>query len=233
MKILTYISILFLSTIAVGQNPNSQKNDEFRMLFDRVQIDKGEEQHFFDSAVKLYEQGFLKQAGQIFDRIYRLDSSSFLGKHSKSLLMKIEETVLKQTQYNLNNSWNWNWSGTNWGPTDLPSKSNITKRIQLDGTSIKFYRNDTLTRETKYTLTQTLDWFWVFLTNRIQYEDTKEEWFFQLTSLYDFTSDRIWIEKKSNSVCGNYGECYLLDKEKQQLTGRFDASLVTFELKNH
>lgn len=127
---------------------------------------------------------------------------------------KIEQKIIQETQDNLNNIWNWNWSGTNWGASDFPSKTNMTKHIQLDGKVITFYRNDTLIRQTKYVLTQNFDWINGFLTNHLQYVDNHEEWYFNLTSMTHFTSERIWIEQKSNFECGNYGECYLLDKRK-------------------
>ena len=218
MKTLILIAALLFSTVAVGQNPYARLNDEFGSLFDPMPIDKGQEQQFFDYAVRLYRQDSLRKAGQIFDRVYWLDTASLTGKQSLLLRKQIEQKVMKQTQDNLNNVWIWNWSGTNWGPSDFPAKFNKTKRIELDGKTIKFYRNDTLVRQSKYVLTQTFMWVGGFLTNHIKYEDTKEEWYFNLTSMFNFTSDRLWIEEKSKYVCGNYGECYLLDNEKQQLT---------------
>jgi hypothetical protein len=224
MKTLIFISALFFSTHVIGQSPYARLTGEFRSLFDPIPIDKGQEKQFFDYAMALYQCDSLKKAGQLFDRVYWLDTTSSLGKQSLLFRSQIEEKAKKQARENLNSVWTWDWSGTNWGATDSPSKSKKIKRIELDGTTIKFYHNDILVRQTEYTLTQTFTWIGGYLTNHIKYGDNKEEWYFHLTSMYDFTSDRLWIEQKSKYLCGNYGESYLLDKEKQQLTGRMYQS---------
>jgi hypothetical protein len=212
MKLLIFIVALFSSTLVAAQNPYARLNNEFRSLFDPVPIDKGEEQEFFNYGIKLFEQDSLKKSGQIFDRIYWLDTSAYLAKQSLLYRKKIEKKIIQQTQHNLNSIWNWSWSGTNWGPNDSPAETNKTKHIQLDGAIIKFYRNDTLVRQTKYVLTQNFNWVNGFLSNHLQYVDNNEQWYFNLTTIASFTSDRLWIEQKSNYVCGNYGECYLFDR---------------------
>jgi hypothetical protein len=215
MKNFVVISVLFFSISAAGQNPYSRINqleEDFRILFDPIPIKQGQETYFFHYGLTLLKQDSLKKAGQIFDRIYWLDTTSISGKQALAYRKIIEKKVIKETKNNLNNIWVWNWSGTNWGETDSPSKSGTTKWIELNGKTITFYQNNNLIRQTRYTLTQTFDWVSGFLTNHIQYKDSKEEWYFTLTSMNDFYADRLWIEQKSTFVCGNYGECYLLKK---------------------
>jgi hypothetical protein len=220
MKLLTrpfalclLISFLF-SCFINAQNPYSSLNDDYREIFDDIPIDKGQEKEFFDYAVKLYQLDSLKKAGQIFDRLFWLDTTSETGRQSLSFRKKIEEKIIQQTQANLHNSLRWTWSGSNWGQTDWPEKSNTTKRIELDGKTIRFYQNDTLVRKTGYLLVQSFNWVFGFLNNQIQYLDNNEVWFFNLGSLEGFTSESIWIERKSDYVCGNYGESYLLNQKK-------------------
>ena len=204
-----------MSSVAAAQNPYARLNDAFRSLFDPIPIDNGQAQQFFDYAVQLYQRDSLKKAGQLFDRVYWLDTASFTGRQSLLLRKQIEEKVIRQTRENLNSGWIWNWSGTNWGADDTPAKSKTTRRIELDGSTIMFYRNDSLVRQSTHTLTQTFTWVDGFLANEIKFEDTKEAWYFTLTGLDSFTADRLWVEKKSKFVCGNYGECYLLDKARR------------------
>jgi hypothetical protein len=99
----------------MGQSPYARLNNEFRKLFDPIPIDKGQEQHFFDYAVKLFQQDSLRKAAQIFDRVYWLDTSSNLATEALWYRKEIEQKVILQTQANLNNSWNWRWTGTGWG----------------------------------------------------------------------------------------------------------------------
>src|SRR5262245_36929360 len=122
MKPLLLIAAFFFSITAIGQNPYARLQGELRTMFDPIPIDKGQETEFFNYAITLYNEDSLKKAGQIFDRIYWLDPASKLGKLSLDYRTKIEEIVIKKTNENLNSVWNWNWSGSNWGPTDSPTK---------------------------------------------------------------------------------------------------------------
>jgi hypothetical protein len=211
MKTLHLILAIFISTLVVGQSPYVRLNNEFRKYFDPIPIDKGQEQQFFDYAVKLFQQDSLRKAGQIFDRVYWLDTSSHLATQSLWYRKKIEQSAIVQTLNNLNNSWNWRWSGTGWGASDTVSKFK-TKRIELDGSTIKFYLNDSLTRQTDYVLTQRFNWISGFLSSLVQYKDNGEEWYFSLSYFGSFTSDGLWIERKSNRT-HPYGEAYRIDKK--------------------
>lgn len=212
MKTLYLILTLFISNLAEGQSPYARLNNEFRKLFDDIPIDKGREQQFFDYAIKLFQQDSLRKAGQIFDRVYWLDTVSSLATQSLWYRKKIEEKVILQTQVNLNNTWNWTWSGTGWGASDS-SVENKRKRIELDGSTIKFYFNDSLTRQTNYVLTQRFNWINGILNNLVQYKDNGEEWYFGLLSFFgSFTSDALWIQRKSNIIDGG-GEAYRIDKK--------------------
>jgi hypothetical protein len=113
MKTIIFISALFFSILVVGQSPYARLNKDYRSLFDPIPIDKGQEKQFFEYAMALYNQDSLKKAGQIFDRIYWLDTTSLLGKQSLLFRKQIEEKVMKQARHNLNSVWTWNWSGTN------------------------------------------------------------------------------------------------------------------------
>ena len=59
---------------------------------------------------------------------------------------------------------------------------------------------------------QSFNWMSGYLTSLIIYDDTKEEWYYNLLSWDTFTSDNLRIEQKTNYVCGNYGETYGLIK---------------------
>ncbi len=98
MKTLIFIFALFVSTLVVGQNPYARLNNKFRHLFDRIPIDKGQEQEFFSYAIKLYQQDSLKKAGQIFDRVFWLDTSSYLATQSLLYGKEIEQKVIQQTE---------------------------------------------------------------------------------------------------------------------------------------
>ena len=211
MKTLFFLLALFIVNLALGQSPYARLNNEFRKLVDPIAIDKGQEQYFFDFAVKLFKQDSFRKAGQIFDRLYWLDTSANLATQSLWYREQIEKSVILQTQNNLNNSWNWRWSGTGWGASDS-SIENKRKRIELDGKTIRFYFNDSLTRQTNYILTQRFDWINGFLSNRVQYKDNNEEWIFNLSLFGSFTSDALWIERKSTVTDGG-GEAYRLDKK--------------------
>jgi hypothetical protein len=211
MRTLYFILAILIYNTAVGQSPYARLNNEFRKLFDDIPFDKGQEQQFFDYAMKLFEQDSLRKAGQIFDRVYWLDTASSLATKSLQYRKKIEEKVILQTQANLNNTWNWTWSGTGWGATDTVSKFK-RKRIELDGSTIRFYFNDSLTRQTNYVLTQGFDWINGIVNNLVQYKDNGEEWYFSLSPFRSFTSDALWIQKKSNMIDSG-GEVYMIDKK--------------------
>ena len=227
MKTLCFILALFTSSFIAGQSPYARLDKEFRRLvdemaiekereqqyrhlFDDIPIEKGQEQQFFDYAVKLFQQDDIRKAGPLFDRVYWLDTSSTLATQSLWYRKRIEQTVIVQTQANLNNTWNWKWSGTGWGASDTASRFK-RKKIELDGNTIRFYFNDSLIRQTNYILTQRFDWINGFLSNLVQYKDNDEEWHFNLSSFGSFTSDGLWIERKSNIIDGG-GEAYGLDK---------------------
>src|SRR5690606_12437666 len=113
----------------------------------------------------------------IFHKIYQLDSTSKIGVEALSRRNKIEERVLRETQENLNSVWVLLGSGSNWGHKKV-SATEPPRRMELDGTTIRFYRNDSLVRETKYDLTQFFLWELGWLAIVVHYEDTKEEWNF-------------------------------------------------------
>lgn len=211
MKTLYFILALFFTHLTSGQSPYARLNNEYRKLFDPIPVDKGQEQQFFDYAVRLFEQDSLRKAGQIFDRVYWLDTNSVLAKQSLKYRNQIEQKAILQTQLNLNNTWNWKWSGTGWGPSDTASTFK-RKRMELDGATIRFYFNDSLTRQTKYVLTQRFDWVWGVLNNLVHYKDNDEEWYFSLSPLGSFTSGGLWIERKSNIIDGG-GEAYNIDEK--------------------
>ncbi|HRN46303.1 MAG TPA: hypothetical protein PLH20_16265 [Flavobacterium sp.] len=202
----------FISSIAFGQSPYARFNNEFRHLFDNIPIDKGQEKGYFDYAKELFRMDSVKKAGQIFDRVYWLDTTSEIAKEASLYRSLIESNIKYQARQNLFNSWNWGWSGSNWGASETQVKSGKTKKIKINDKEIRFYTNDTLVRATSYTLIQLFDWRNGYLTNLVKYDDNNEEWFYRLNSIDTFTSDYLWIEQKTSYVCGNYGESYKLDK---------------------
>jgi hypothetical protein len=190
MKTTLFISALLLSLIASAQNP-----------------------------IQLLKQDSLKKAAQIFDRIYWMDTSSLIGTESLSHRTTIEQKIIERTKANFIGSWTWNWTGTGWGATDSPKMSGLKKRMELDCSTIKFYRNDSLIRETTYSLVQSFDWVYGYLGNLFQYQDTKEEWVFKLISIDNFTSNSLWIFKITKPWTSHpVGESYSLENGKQQLT---------------
>ena len=211
MRILVSILVLFISNITLGQNPYARIDGQLRQLIDPFIIEKGREQRFFDYDIKLYQQDSLRKAGQIFDRVYWLDTTSRLATKSLQYRKKIEEKIIIQTRANLKNVWHWKWTGTGWGPTDTASDVK-RKRIELTDSTIKFYLNDSSTRQTNYVLTQRFDWINGFMSNLIQYKDNGEEWHFGLSAFGNFTSDYLWIERKSNIIDGP-GEAYTIEKK--------------------
>jgi hypothetical protein len=219
MKTPLLISALLFSIIAASQNPYAWlKNDKHRHMFDEIPIDKGQEQQFYTYAIQLLAKDSLIKAGQIFDRVYWLDTSSLLGKESLSYRKKVEQKVIEQAKAKFIGVWSWNWTGTSWGATDSPEMSGVNKRMELDCSTIKFYRNDSLIRETTYSLMQSFRWFYGSLSNLIQYQDTKEEWAFNFISMDSFTSNRLWIYKMEKIVSSHpVGQSYYLEVEKQQL----------------
>jgi hypothetical protein len=219
MKTTLFLSALLFSVIAGAQNPYQSLNNEFRHLFDPIPIDKGQEQQFYEYAIKLFQQDSLQKAGQIFDRVYWLDSSSLLAKQALVYRSKIEQVVIEKIKANLTGIWNWDWTGTAWGVTDSPERSKVIKRMELDDSTIRFYRNDTLMRVTKYSLVQSFRWVNGYVEKLVQYQDTKEEWAYNLVSMDSFTSNYLWLVKVTK-VGGSHplGESYSLENEKQQLT---------------
>lgn len=215
MKIFFFLVVLFIANLLVAQNPYDQLKGEFRTLFDPIPIDKGQEEAFFTYAIQLYQQDSLKKAGQLFDRLYWLDTAGVIGKKSLAYRNKIEEQVLRQTRGNLKGPWIWGWSASSWAPPDSSSLTKKGQRIELNDTTIIFYRNDSLIRRTRYTLNQRFDWLHGFLINQLQCSDNQEQWSFTLASLNQFTSDRLWIEQPSASLSATSGELYLLDRRKR------------------
>src|SRR5688572_17231002 len=103
MKLFLFISTYLFSLSVLGQNPYEQfKGKFYRDLFDRIPIEKGAETDFFDQALKLYQENSLKKAGQIFDRIYWLDTSATLGKQALELRKQIENKVIDRWKEYLN-----------------------------------------------------------------------------------------------------------------------------------
>ena len=212
MRTRLFISAFLISNFTFGQSPYARLNNEFRSLFDNIPIDKGQEEKYFTYAKDLFNKDSLKKAVKIFDRLYWLDTSTTISKKSLNFRNSIEQKVISQTRENLLNSWNWGWSGTNWGATETQANTNKTKRLVILKNTIEFYINDTLVRTTKYDLTQSFNWVGGYLTNLIIYDDTKEQWYYNLMGWDTFTSDNLRIEQKTNYVCGNYGETYGLSK---------------------
>jgi hypothetical protein len=218
MKRLIFI-LMFFNTVSLnGQSPYRRTNDEFLKVMDQIPIKAGQGLDFFEYAVKLYETDSLQKAGQIFDRIYWLDTSSILGRKSLKLRNEIEQKVNRLVWVQLNNAWDWSWSGTNWGPTDRRYISWVTKRIEIDYHGIKFYRNDTLSRETKYILTNTFDWMFGTVTSHMLFLDNNERWYISFRTYKGFVSNSFWIEQKTKYVCGNYGEGYKLREKPSEIT---------------
>ncbi len=212
MKTLLIIVFFFFSNFLFGQSPYTSLTGEFRTLFDNIPIDKGQEEKYFKYAVELFNADSLRKAGQIFDRVYWLDTTSTLAKKSINYRNLIEQKVVYQTKKNLMSSWDWGWSGTNWGATETKENSKKTKKIEISKREIHFYINDTLVRTTEYKLSQRFNWVNGFLTNLVVYSDTNEEWYYNLMSFDSFISDNLRIEQKTDYVCGNYGETYGLTK---------------------
>jgi hypothetical protein len=74
-------------------------------------------------------------------------------------------------------------------------------------------------RVTKYSLVQSFRWVNGYVEKLVQYQDTKEEWAYNLVSMDSFTSNYLWLVKVTK-VGGSHplGESYSFDNEKQQLT---------------
>lgn len=206
MRVPFFMAMIFLTINSFGQNPYSKLNIS-RGVFREIKVEKEQATEFFDYAVWLSERDSLRKAGEIFHKIYLLDSVSKIGVEALSRRNKIEERVLRETQEILNSVWVLLGSGSNWGHKKV-SATEPPSRMELDGTTIRFYRNDSLVRETKYDLTQFFLWELGWLAIVVQYEDTKEEWNFSFGPWGAFTSDRLVIEERTKYVCGNYHEVY-------------------------
>ena len=138
MRTLFFIALFLNSNLSFGQNPYVFINKDFRDFFDHIPIDKGQENKYFNYAVELLKKDSLKKAGQIFDRLYWLDTSTSISKQSLNYRNKIEQKVISQSRKNLLNTWHWGWSGTNWGATETRRNTNKTKRLVILKNEIEF-----------------------------------------------------------------------------------------------
>src|SRR5690606_41440818 len=95
MRVPFFMAMIFLTINSFGQNPYSKLNIP-RGVFREIKVEKEQATEFFDYAVWLSERDSLRKAGEIFHKIYLLDSVSKIGVEALSRRNKIEERVLRE-----------------------------------------------------------------------------------------------------------------------------------------
>ena len=213
MKLLFILIYIFFSLTSVCQIQNPYKKylvedmKGFRKWSDPIPIDKGQEKMYFQYATLLYKQDSLQKAGQIFDRIYWLDTASRIGMQALIYRTKIENKIDDETRQGLLGTWDWSNC-----PSETDNKKSTmerkNKKIVFQKDQIIFYENDSIRRRTAYQLTQIFDWVDGFLHNCIKYKDSNEEWLYDIRQLDAFVSDDLKVILKSSIGHIEYVECY-------------------------
>lgn len=96
----------------------------------------------FKTAVKLEESDSLINAIRYYINVAEFDSTSEIGKFSKSKLDSIWEIEKVIFQSELIGKWNWIWSGTNWGTENSPKKCDCQKHWRFDVNEIILFEDN-------------------------------------------------------------------------------------------
>jgi hypothetical protein len=192
---------------------------EARLLVDPIPIDKGEEQKYYAYALSIFNQGSddsLLKAGQIFDRLYWLDTLGEIGKNSLKYRISIETQIKSKTNEALFGLWLLAyvppapWSGLK-KPRELTKPS---KKIIIANDKIMFYLNDTLTRTTTYSIRQQFNWQYGVTSSIITYSDDGVKWYYGLSDLFALISDELKVQLVKDGYNNNeYVEVYKRDKK--------------------
>lgn len=213
------ISLIF-SVATHGQAENPYKKyltnelKGVREWADPIPIDKGQEEKYFKYAVGLLKQDSLQKAGQIFDRIYWLDTASALGKQAYGYRATIESRISIDSKKALQGVWiQRNCVSDN--TANKRAAEQKSKTIVFQDDKIVFYERGKITRTTSYQLSKLFNWVDGFSHNTIKYLDTGEEWYYDMRELDSFVTDNLHITQRSRAENSEIFECY--QKSDQQL----------------
>lgn len=183
MKFIFFILILFANS-SFSQSPYKRLvDDELQNWFDPIPIKKEQKEFYFKYALNLYNQDSLIKAGQIFDRIFWLDTLGETGNEALQLRGKIEEKLKEKITPQLYGKWKKSICIYPWNSIKKRDTFELVNNyIVINRQTIIFFEKDSLKRETKYNLKQSFNWIDGYISNQISYADNNEEWFYTISN---------------------------------------------------
>lgn len=206
-QLLISVILLTFTKYLFAQSPYQSLIDkDVEGWFDPIPIKYEQRDSFFVYAKDLYKKDSLIKAGQIFDRLFWLDTTGRLGKNPLRYRIMIEKKISTLTITGLEGKWNQHDDTISSESKEDKTYSNLRKNyIVFNPKYIFFYENSELKKSIKISTRQQYNWVLGFTNLVVTYEDRKEDLVYSISNIVEIVSKQLRISKINENI-GTHNE---------------------------